>query len=88
MSALAWAAVMIEAEWSELINDPPQRTRFKPKSLARTIQAWSIRYPRVHWVTMPGRAFAEAWTFRLLERFWRDQQRGDERAENDESQGG
>jgi hypothetical protein len=76
MTALDWAAVMIEAEWYELLNSPPPHTQFKPKSLSRTVQAWQIRFPKVHWIAMPGRAYAESWTFRLLERYWKDQQRG------------
>ncbi len=72
MATLAYAAVVIEAEWSELICRPPAFTKFKPKSLCRTIQAWTQRYPTIHWWTMPGREAAERLTFRLLERFWID----------------
>jgi ERCC4-type nuclease len=69
-----WAAVMVEAEWGEILSQPPPFTEYRPKSLARTIQAWMIRFPAVHWIFMPGRDFAEAMTFRLLERYWKDRQ--------------
>lgn len=73
MARMDFAAVMVEAEWYELLNEPPSDTDFKPKSLSRTIQAWMIRYP-VHWIMAPNRQYAEAFTFRLLERYWKDQQ--------------
>jgi hypothetical protein len=66
----AVAAVVVESDWDELLNDPPRHTRFAPKALYRTILAWMIRWPRVHWLCMPGREVAEATTFRFLEKFW------------------
>lgn len=72
MSALPWAAVVVEAEWSELINDPPAFTKYNPKSLSRTIFYWSQRYSNVHWFTVPGRRAGEVVTFRLLECFYKD----------------
>lgn len=75
---LRWAAVVIEAEMTELINDPPPHTQFKPKALIRTIDAWMMRYPRIHWVMCPGRRVAEIKTFRLLERWWKDNRHADD----------
>lgn len=72
MSELAYAAVVVEAEWSEILQHPPPFTRYPPKSLARTIMAWSVRFNTVHWWFMPGREVAEALTFRLLQRFHTD----------------
>lgn len=70
MSELRYAAVVVEAEWSELLWRPPSFSRYPAKSLSRTIQAWTIRYPTVHWWTMPGRDAAEMLVYRLLERFY------------------
>jgi ERCC4-type nuclease len=64
------SAVVVEAEWSSIMLDPPGFSRFHPKALARTIFAWMVRWPRVHWVMMPDRATAETATYRLMERFW------------------
>jgi len=64
------AFVVVEAGWDDLLLNPPKHTQFNPKSLSRTIDAWMIRWPRVHWVMMPGRDMAEAKTYRLLERFY------------------
>jgi ERCC4-type nuclease len=72
----AVAAIVIEAEWSELLSAPPDFTKFSPKALSRTIMAWMIRWPRVHWVPMASRTHAESWTFRFLERFWYAYQEG------------
>jgi DNA excision repair protein ERCC-4 len=79
LNQLDYAAVVIEAEWSAIVNSPPERTQFLPKSFFRSVVAWTYRYPRVHWWAFPGRAFAEVATFRLLERFWREQELAEER---------
>lgn len=64
-----FAAVVVEASWDDLLSNPPKYTQFNPKSLGRTIQAWMTKYRFVQWVCMPDRAWAEAYTFRLLEKF-------------------
>lgn len=61
--------ILVEAEWQELLTDPPKHTKFNPKSLSRTILAWMVRYDRVHWLMAPSRAHAEAFCFRLMERY-------------------
>ncbi len=72
MESYSFAAVVIEAGWDDLLQPPPF-TEFSPKSLSRTIQSWILRY-RTRWLLMPDRAYAEAITFRLLQRFWIHQQ--------------
>lgn len=67
-----YAAVVVEAEIREILTDPPAHSDFNPKSLIRTITAWAQRLPAVHWWFLPGRTAAEAFTFRLLERFYLD----------------
>lgn len=69
-----YAAVVIEADWQTILLNPPKHTRLPPKTISRTVQSWSIRYPRVHWFTCSGRDHAEVFTFRLLEMFWRQWQ--------------
>lgn len=71
LSGFEFAAVVVEAEWSAVFNDPPARSRLTPKAVFRTVNAWEQRYPRVHWSFLPSRAFAEAKAFRVLERFYR-----------------
>lgn len=66
-----FAAVVVEATWHEITHQPPARSRLNPKSVEGTIQAWSIRYPSVHWFACGGRAGGERMTFKLLEKFWR-----------------
>jgi hypothetical protein len=64
--------VVVEAEWSELLSDPPPYTQYPPRGVVRSIIAWKRRFPGVQWEFMPGRAMAETWTLRMLDRFWRD----------------
>jgi ERCC4-type nuclease len=74
MNELAYSAVVVEAELSTILRNPPPFTRLHPRSLVRTIIAWKVRFPRVHWDFLPGREAAEGWVFRTLERFYNDKQ--------------
>lgn len=69
MSHFRFAAMVIEADWSTIINNPPERSKVDPKVIFRTGLSWSIRYG-VHWWAMPGRRAAEITAFRLLSRFY------------------
>jgi DNA excision repair protein ERCC-4 len=71
MSVMQYAAVVIEADWDTIVRRPPARSRLLPKTVVASINAWSQRY-RIHFWTCPNREFAERYTFRLLERFWKD----------------
>jgi hypothetical protein len=72
LQRLDFAAVVVEAEWDTIIRAPPERSQLRPKVVYRSILAWMQRYPKVHWVMCPGRQFAEVTTFRVLERWWKD----------------
>lgn len=75
LNAMETARVVVEAEWSVVVGEPPPRSRLNPKTVFRSVIAWMERFPRVHWFLVPGRAFAEAATFRILERFLRERER-------------
>lgn len=64
------AYVVIEADWNDILQ-PESFTKVPAKVATRTIQSWSIKYPRVHWMPCPSRRFAEVWTYRLCEMFHR-----------------
>ena len=70
-----FAAVVVEAEWSEILSNPPPHTQVTPKTLYRSVLAWQQRYPRVHWMMVPGREAGELTTYRILERFWREREK-------------
>jgi ERCC4-type nuclease len=78
MSSMDFAAVVIEADWSQIIGSPPRQSGLNPKTVFRTALAWQVRYG-VHWIPCGSRAigdrrFAEIMTFRLLEKFWQHYQ--------------
>jgi DNA excision repair protein ERCC-4 len=73
LADMEFAAVVVEAEWTEIVNNPPARSQLPPRTVFRSVLAWQQRYPRVHWWTVPGRAMGEVVTFRILERFHREQ---------------
>lgn len=66
-----FAAVVVEASWDDILNNPPDHSRLLPKTVRQTIVSWSMRYRHVHWFTCSGRDDAENLTYRLLEMFWR-----------------
>jgi hypothetical protein len=65
-----FAEVVVEAEWSEIMLNPPRFSKLPPWLVYRNYRAWRVRYPRVGWSFVPGREFAEKHTFRLLERVY------------------
>lgn len=71
LAVMRFAAVVVEADWSAILNSPPEYTRFSPKIVFRTVLAWQLQFPAVHWWMCTGRRLAEITTFRLLERFWK-----------------
>lgn len=72
LALMRYAAVVVEAEWSEILTHPPRHSKLEPKTVFRSVIAWQQRYPSVHWLLCPDRDFAEAMTYRVLERYWRD----------------
>ena len=75
LDAMQVAAVMVEAEWTTVFTDPPRFSHLEPKTVFRSVLAWTQRFPRVHWFLVPDRAFGEAATLRILERFLRERER-------------
>ncbi len=74
LNAMEYAAIVIEASWSQIITDPPKFSKLPPKIVFRSVISWQQRFPRVHWWPTEGRRLAELATLRILERFWRDRQ--------------
>lgn len=68
-----YAAVVCEEDWAAIVADPPERSMLRPKTVHRSVIAWQMRFSKVHWWMCPGRPFAERTTFRLLERYWKEQ---------------
>lgn len=81
MSSLVNAIVVVEAEFFDVIKNPPPFSQLNPVALSRTITAWIQRFHRVHWMFLPGRTAAEGFTYRYLERAWLDWQPGTEMGE-------
>lgn len=74
LNGYAFAAVVIEADWDQIRFEPPLRTQLEPKTVYRTVLSWQQRYRGVHWWAVRCREAAEATTFRILERFWKNAQ--------------
>lgn len=87
LSTYAYAAVVIEATWAEIAADPPPHTRLPPKTVYRSILAWDVRYPRIKWHAFGPRRLAEISTFRLLERFLREEWSGGREQETERGRG-
>jgi ERCC4-type nuclease len=68
LSGLKVAAVVVEAEWSTILNSPPEGSQLNPKTIIRSVLTWNVQFPTIHWHFLPGRRVAELVTFRVLER--------------------
>jgi hypothetical protein len=71
LSRMTFAAVVVEAEWSTILDSPPANSRLSPKIIFRSVIAWQQLFPTVAWWLVPGRRPAEIVTFRILEQFAR-----------------
>lgn len=70
MAKMSFAAVVIEANWQTILNDPPKRSRLNPKTVFRTAVSWAMKY-RIAWWTAEDRRMGEVTVFRLLDRWMR-----------------
>ena len=78
MARMKVAAVVVEADWREILTAPPPGSALPPANIYRTVISWMARY-RVPWFLcgdtgIPGlgaRRFAEITTFRILEKFYK-----------------
>jgi hypothetical protein len=69
LAAMPAAHVVIEASWTGILKEPPERSRLLPKTVHRSVIAWVGRYPTIHWWPMCCRRLAEVTTFRILQRW-------------------
>jgi len=72
LNQLEYAAAVVEASWDDILRDPPPHSALNPKTIHRSVIAWQQRYPRVHWWMVGSRRLGEITTFRILERFHRE----------------
>jgi len=79
MAAMQRAIVVIEASWFDVLRMPPRRSKLNPKTVFRTAMSWYVRYG-VGWAMCEDRRLAEIFTFRFLEKFWKEY--GDGEAES------
>lgn len=67
------AFIVIEADWRTILRRPPKYSKLNPRTVLASVVAWQQRYG-VHFWCCPDRAFAERITYRILDRFYQDQQ--------------
>ena len=72
MAGYDYAAIVAECDWHCIVRCPPRRSRLLPKTILASIIAWQQRY-NVHFWACPNRFFAQKVTYRILERYYRDQ---------------
>ena len=76
LAELRRAMVIIEAGWYEALNWPPPQSQLNPKTVFRTAVSWQVRYG-VPWILAEDRRFAEIYTFRFLEKAWKEFRNGE-----------
>lgn len=71
LAAIPHAAIVVEAEWSQIFLSPPRHSQLSPRTIFMSVVSWQIQFPNVHWWFLPSRDVAEACTIRLLDSYWR-----------------
>lgn len=71
MASFAYAAVVIEGAWNDILHFKPPQSELLPKVVFRTALSWSQRFG-VHYFTCDDRALAEICAFHILLRFWKE----------------
>ena len=74
MSKFDHSEIVIEDDLKAIFKDPPPLSEMLPKSVYRTLVAWSQRYGVKVW-PCPNREFMEQHIYITLKRFWDDRQR-------------
>ncbi len=64
------AHIVVESEWSIIKRRLPSISAAHFKSVYRSVIAYQIDFPKVHWHFIANRQWAEATTFRILQKFW------------------
>ncbi|MCJ7771568.1 MAG: ERCC4 domain-containing protein [Desulfobacterales bacterium] len=71
MKEFDYAALVIENDFRTMFCNPPSRSKMSPKSVFRTLIAWSQRYDVYIW-NMWDRTSAEKVTHLVLKRYYDD----------------
>jgi ERCC4-type nuclease len=71
LSTFDYAAIVIESDIKTWFMNPPSRSKMNPRSVFRTIVAWSQRYNIYIW-PMWDRQSAEKVTYLILKRYYDD----------------
>lgn len=71
LADMSAAFVVIEATWPEILSSPPIESKLNPKTVFRTAISWQLRYG-VPWLALGDRRLCEHFTFRTLEKWWRE----------------
>lgn len=61
--------VVVEADRSSCLYDPPPFASVLPLSVMRRVDSWTIQFPPVHWYFCGNRADAEETTFWLMSKY-------------------
>jgi ERCC4-type nuclease len=71
MQEMDFAAVVIEADWAEVIRWCLTHTEMNPKSLNNSMLTFQMRFPRCHWVFRPTRYTAMKTTYQIFDLYLR-----------------
>jgi len=71
MAKLHYACLMIECNFMDVFCSPPRFAKVHPKSVFRSVIAWSIRY-NVHVYWGINRELSQKLTLILLQRWWKE----------------
>jgi len=71
-----FSAVVVESEWWDMLNNPPERSKVTPAAVNGTIVAFQQRFTKTHWWFCPGRYVASKQAYKILDRWYSDNIKG------------
>lgn len=70
LSAMEFAAIVIECDWLDIMLFPPERSAVPSQSIEGSILGLAQDFPKVQWITSMHRRHAEFMTWWMLDRFF------------------
>lgn len=71
LNAMTVAWVVCEVGFNQMMAGPRTWSKVNPKTIWRSMFAYQVRFPKVHWFCHGDRAVCQSVTYRVLEKWWK-----------------
>lgn len=67
LQQMQWSGIIVESEWSTTAKYCAAKTQASVNSLKSSVLSWQIKYPRTHWLWLPGKREASRTAWKVFE---------------------